>query len=322
MSLPLHRFFSRFQNWIGILILLDFIAVALLSGLVKYPGDTPGQLLPYAEQRIKNQKDRVPQPPSREHPLGTLIRQQDILKLLVQGTPQALEFSLKAGLISAGIGVFLGASSAYGGGLWGRWVIRFSDGLLAVPLIIGILMIKQIQAVMFSGLTPSQLASTIGPDGVYVPSPSVARIVSIDPILWAIILVNWIPYARILHAMVTTIKDAPFVQAARAVGAGSWRIILCHLLPNTISPALVMLVRDLGWLVILKASLQFAGMGGDSIWGGQLLTGRDWIIGAGGNPFEYWWVWLPGTLVLVLYGISWNLLGDGMNEALDPRIMR
>jgi peptide/nickel transport system permease protein len=209
--------------------------------------------------------------------------------------------------------VLIGATSAYLGGMFNGLTLRFSDGLLAVPLIAVVVMIRQIQASMLSRVTLSELAS-------------------FDVVLWAVIAINWIPYARITNALVTTLKESQFVYAARVVGARQGRIILRHLLPNAISPALVMAARDLGWLVILQASLQFAGIGASiqaslqflgigvsSDWGTALLQGRNWIIGVGGNPFGYWWVWLPGTLVLVLYGIGWNLIGDGLDEALNPR---
>ncbi|MCL4562178.1 MAG: ABC transporter permease [Chloroflexi bacterium] len=306
MTQPLRRFFTRFQNWVGVLVVFDFVVVAILGGLLEREQNSvpaPGGLLPLAQQVVKNKMDLIPQPPSPEHPLGTLTQQRDILVWLVEGARQALEFSLKASLISAVIGVLVGASSAYAGGILNGLVLRFSDALLAVPLIAVVVMIRQVQAVLFTRMTLNQ-------------------ILSIDVFLWAIVLVNWIPYARLINATVTILKEAQFVHAARAVGAGPGRIILRHLLPNAISPALVLLARDLGWLVILQASLQFAGLGVGSVWGDELLQGRNWIIGLGGNPFGYWWVWLPGTLVLVLYGVGWNLIGDGLDEALNPRIAK
>ena len=324
MSQPLRRFFGRFQNWIGILILLNFIGMAVLSRYVPAlysltgPGSS-GQTLTLEEQHIKNELDRKPLPPSSEHPLGTLVRQMDILDGLVSGTRQALEFSLKAGLISAAIGLRVGAVSAYAGGWVNGLVLRISDGMLAVPLIAMLVMIQQVKAVMFAGLSEGDLVFSSTPGGQTVMSEDLQRAISFDPLLWAIIAVNWVPYTRMINARILILKEATYIQAAHAMGASPWRIIWRHLLPNAIAPTLVLLARDLGWLVILQASLQYAGFGGGSVWGAQLLQGRDWIIGPGGNPFGYWWVWLPGTVVLILYGLAWNLIGDGLNEALNPK---
>jgi peptide/nickel transport system permease protein len=141
----------------------------------------------------------------------------------------------------------------------------------------------------------------------------------IDPVMLAFVLFLWMPYARLTHTMVLQIKGAEFLEAARALGAGTVRMLLRHLLPNAISPAIVLAARDIGLVVILQASLTFIGLIGGSEWGTLLSIGRRWIIGVGGNPFTYWWAFIPGTLVLILFGVGWNLLGDGLNNWLNPR---
>ena len=78
--------------------------------------------------------------------------------------------------------------------------------------------------------------------------------------------------------------------------------------------------RDVGAMVILATAFTFIGLGGSTEWGMLLVAGRDYVIGAGGNPLTYWWVFVPTTLALILFGIGWNLLGDGLNTVLDPRI--
>jgi peptide/nickel transport system permease protein len=81
----------------------------------------------------------------------------------------------------------------------------------------------------------------------------------------------------------------------------------------------VLAARDVGGMVILQATFTFIGLGGDSPWGRILSTARDWIVGPGGNPFVYWWTYLPTTIALILFGISWNMLGDSLNDWLNPR---
>jgi peptide/nickel transport system permease protein len=137
-----------------------------------------------------------------------------------------------------------------------------------------------------------------------------------------LILFSWMPYCRLINATMTHLKQSEYVLAARSLGAGQARIILRHLLPNAIPPAVVLAARDIGAMVILDAAFTFIGVGGSVEWGTLLVLGRDWAIGIGGNPLTYWWVYLPATLTLVLFGVTWNLLGDGLNTTLNPRTAR
>ena len=119
--------------------------------------------------------------------------------------------------------------------------------------------------------------------------------------------------------MVVTLKQVEFVQAAHAIGTKPFRIILRHLIPNSVAPSIVLAARDIGSLVLLQAAFTFIGLDGSSTWGNIIAMGRDWILGPGGGVLTYWWVYVPATLALVLFGIGWNLLGDGLSELLDPR---
>jgi peptide/nickel transport system permease protein len=85
---------------------------------------------------------------------------------------------------------------------------------------------------------------------------------------------------------------------------------------------MVLGARDVGGMVVLTAAFTFIGLGGSTEWGDLLSISRDYIIGSGGNPLTYWWVFMPVTLALILFGIGWNLLGDGLNTVLDPRLSR
>ena len=144
----------------------------------------------------------------------------------------------------------------------------------------------------------------------------------LDPVMLTLILFSWMAYARIINANMTQLKKSEYVAAARSIGAGNLRIILRHLLPNALAPAIVLLARDIGAMVVLEAAFTFIGIGGGTEWGIMLASGRDYVIGLGGNPLAYWWVFLPLTLALVLFGLGWNLLGDGLNALLNPRTQR
>jgi peptide/nickel transport system permease protein len=129
-------------------------------------------------------------------------------------------------------------------------------------------------------------------------------------------------YARIVNTNVVQLRRIEYVEAARSVGVGNARIILRHILPNAIAPAIVLAARDVGAMVILESAFAFIGMGGAVEWGMMLVAGRDYVIGIGGNPLAYWWTFLPASAALALFGVAWNLVGDGMNTVLNPRAGR
>lgn len=134
----------------------------------------------------------------------------------------------------------------------------------------------------------------------------------------ALIAFSWMPYARLINATVARLRQAEFVLASQSLGASAPRILFKHVLPNAISLVIVVLARDVGGMVMLEATFTFIGLGSGSEWGQLLVMNRDWIIGVRGNPLTYWWTYLPPTLALISFGIGWNLLGDGLNDALNP----
>jgi peptide/nickel transport system permease protein len=128
------------------------------------------------------------------------------------------------------------------------------------------------------------------------------------------------PYSRMINAIVITLKNTEFIQAARALGANPFRVIFRHLIPNSISPAIVLAARDIGNVVLFQATLTFIRIGGNSPWGELLSMGRNWVIGPNGNLFKYWWVFVPATLAVLLFGIAWNIIGDGLSDAMNPHV--
>jgi len=95
---------------------------------------------------------------------------------------------------------------------------------------------------------------------------------------------------------------------------------LQHLIPNAIYPAIVLAALDVGGMVIVQATFTFIGLPGGSPWGAILLTRRDWIIGPGGDFMSAWWVFIPAAVTVILFGMGWNLIGDGLNDWLNPRM--
>jgi hypothetical protein len=151
----------------------------------------------------------------------------------------------------------------------------------------------------------------------FTPPAFAVFLMKVDPILVSLILFSWMQTARIVNTLVINLKYTDFIQAARALGGNSAWIILRHLIPNSIGPAMVLAARDVGSSVILQATIIFIGMGGVSPWGILLSQSRNWVIGSK-NLLIAWWVYLPVILTVVLFGVGWNLFGEGLNEAFDP----
>jgi peptide/nickel transport system permease protein len=320
----LRRFLSHRQNWLGLLLVAVFVFVAFAAPVLS-PHDPkqPGPL-----KIVGRAVDHQPRPPSQIAPLGTLPGQVSIYHTLVWGTRSALVFGLAVAVFTAVVGILVGTTSAYFGGLINDLVMRITDAFLAFPVIAGVVLIQQLVSIsLYHAGIRVYMGGTIGiisSAGGYTELPEKLPLImdllfKLDPVMVAFILFSWMPHARIMNTVVLRIKQTEYIQAARALGAGHATIIFRHLIPNAIAPVIVLGARDVGGMVLLQATFTFIGLGGDSLWGMLLVRGRDWIIGPGGNILTFWWVFLPATLALVLFGVSWNLLGDGLNEVLNPR---
>lgn len=302
----LRRLLSNRQVSLGFLIVGAFVVVAILAPLLAPPDDPEN---PSTTRVVGKFYDYIPHPPSEEALLGTVPGQLDVYYSLVWGTRSALRFGLVVALSTALIGILVGAVSGYLGGMVEGLTMRVTDAFLAFPAIAGVWLLQQVMmpSTAFAELTPIQ---------------QVFHDLGLDPVLLTLVLFSWMPYARLTQANVVQQKQAEYVQAATSLGMRNTRIIRRHLLPNVLPPVIVLAARDVGAMVILATAFTFIGLGGSIEWGILLVAGRDYVIGAGGNPLTYWWVFVPTTLALIVFGIGWNLLGDGLNTVLDPRIAR
>ncbi len=314
----LHRFLSHWQNWLGLVLVLAFVFVALAAPLLS-PVDkkTVGSF-----KQVGRATDLTPHPPSANAILGTLPGQYDVLHTLVWGARDAMQFGLLVALGAFAFGVLFGAVSGYAGGWINNLLMRIADAFLTFPVLAGVVFLQQMVAVTINAMGGtfwfnSDLHGRVV-DFQFTPPPFAAFLLRVDPILVALILFSWMPIARIVNTLVITLKNTDFIQATRSLGGGPFWIIRRHLIPNSIGPAMVLTARDVGSSVILQATITFIGLGGQSAWGILLSMGRNWVIGPGGDLFANWWVFLPVTLAIVLFGISWNLLGDGLTDMLEP----
>ena len=311
-------FFSHWHNWVGLLIVLLFLVVSMAAPLLSQPnGETQG-----AFKKVGRSGDLRPHPPSGENILGTLPGQIDVYHALIWGAREAVVFGLSVALGAFLFGSLFGAIAGYFGGVVNNVMMRIADGFLTFPALAGVVFLQQLV-----GLTIESLGGAFWFNNYFygrvvyfdfTPPLAAVILMKIDPIMISLIIFSWMPIARIVNAMVMTLRQTDFIQAARAIGCRPFWIIRKHLLPNSIGPAFVVATRDVGSSVILQATITFIGLGGSSAWGILLSSGRNWIIGPGGNMLSAWWVYLPITLAIILFGIGWNLIGDGLAEAFDP----
>ena len=309
------RDLRHWRNWLGLLLMLLLGGLALATPKLA-PQEDPAN--PQIFQLAGRASDPVPHPPSETALLGTLSNQYDVFFTLMWGLRQAFRFGLSVTLITAAFGILYGATSAYLGGFINNLMMRTADAFLTFPILAAIVFMSQLISVILNQAgyfdTYRQLWWFSSPLSAFQQ-----LLLKFDPVAWALILFSWMPYARLVNASVLRLRNVEYVTSARALGAGHARIILRHLLPNAISPEIVLAARDVGGMVILQATFTFIGLGGNSPWGDLLARGRSWIVGPGGNPFMYWWTYLPATLLLILFSVSWNFMGDNLNEWLNPR---
>jgi peptide/nickel transport system permease protein len=289
------RFLAFPSNWAALIIIGVMALVAIGAGLIAPRTEGPR---PIPASR--------PEPPDDEHWLGTTARGDDVFEPLIWGTRDAFRFGLIVTTVTALAGVAVGAVAGYAGGAINTGLMRLTDGFLAFPAIASVWLFAQV-------VFPQDFDTMAGWQRMLIE-------LRIGPAMLALIAFSWMPYARLTNTLVIGLKQSQFVEAARAQGASHTRIVLRHLLPNAIGPAIVLAARDVGGMVVLAMTFSFIGLPGDgSQWGRLLIDNRSFIYGTGGNPLRYWWTFVPVTLMIVLFGVGWNLLGDGLNRLLDPR---
>jgi peptide/nickel transport system permease protein len=226
-------------------------------------------------------------PPSPEHPLGTDSFGRDVLSRLIYGSQTALVVGFGASLLGATIGALIGVASAYFGGRIDLFLQRIMDVLLSFPLIILALALVAIL-------------------GNSIPNLIIAIMIPMVP-----------RCALVIRASALSIREMPYVDAARAAGFGHSRIILRHMLPNVMASYLVMLTAFLGQAILLEASLSFLGLGVQEplpAWG-LMLRGAA-VEFAETAP---WMAIFPGVAISLAV-FAFNLFGDSLRDALDPRL--
>ena len=227
----------------------------------------------------------APLPPGGPYLLGTDLLGRDLLSRLIWGARASLTVGFVANGAAVLLGLFIGALGALTRGWVGTLIMRFTDVMLAFPVLL----------------------------------LAIALTAILKPSLWivalVIALINWVPIARVVYSEVAALREREFVEAANAVGASGGRILTRHILPHLIPTALVWGSLGVSTTVLLEATLSFLGVGVQPptpSWGGIINESQSYLTVA---P---WLVLAPGTAIL-LTSLGFNLLGEGLRDALDPR---
>ena len=224
-------------------------------------------------------------PPSAQHWLGLDEMGRDVLSRLLYGGRVSLPVAAVVVVVASIFGTLYGALAGFLGGWPDEVAMRFVDMVLSFPALI----------------LAMAIAAALGP--------------SIQNSMLAMLLVWWPPYARLARGQVLALKECDFVPAARSLGLPDRRILLRHVLPNAVAPSFVLMAMDFGNAIIITAALSFLGLGAvppTPEWGAMVAEGRELM--------QQWWISTFPGLAILMVAIGCNFIGDGLRDAMDPRL--
>ncbi|AYD04027.1 ABC transporter permease [Neorhizobium sp. NCHU2750] len=265
----------------GFLLVLVFIAGAALAPYLGLPSPTRSSL---TARMVAPTWTGLLSPGA--HPLGTDELGRDVLSRILFGSRTTLLIAAGAVILGGAVGTLLGIVAGYYRGIVDRILMRIVDIQLALPLMLLALLV----------------VAAVGASG--------------QNLVVVLALTSWLRYARIIRGQVLTLREREFILSAHAIGAGTWRIMIKHLLPNVMTPVLVIATLELARIIIMDAALSFLGLGvqpPSPSWGRMLADGRVYITTA------WWIVTFPG-LAILLTVLSVNLLGDWLRDYFDPKL--
>ncbi|TMF39554.1 MAG: ABC transporter permease [Chloroflexi bacterium] len=281
-QLAWRRFKRHRMALLGSALFLFMVVVGLIGPFI----------IPYDDTKIglPDAKFNAGRPPSIAHLFGDTGRlHRDVLTLVVNGTRLSLLIGVLASAISAIVGTFVGGIAGYFGGWLDTILMRIVDALLSLPLLFVILAFSQ-----FLGEGHASWPTMVLIFGMF----------------------GWLGIARLVRAVMLSLREEDYVDAARAAGVSDVRIIFRHLVPNSLSPIIVATTLGVAGVIIGEAFVSFLGFGVDPATPtlGNILSGALEFISQG----NWWWAFFPGAaIVLIVLGI--NFMGDGLRDALDPR---
>ena len=227
------------------------------------------------------------------HLMGTASGQFDIYYGVIWGTRTALFAGIMVTLSTVAIGLIIGSLAAFYGGWLDDLLMRFTEIVMAFPFLLAALTLSAILVPKFGR-------------GIWPP-------------MIALIAFGWTRYARVIRGEILAAKQRDYVLAGRVVGSKDARLIIRHILPNTIYPILVLASFSLGDAVLMFAALSFLGVGtqiGYADWGQIISFARDWML----SLDTHWYIIVFPGVALIVFGLGWNLIGDALRDILDPKL--
>lgn len=265
----------------GAVVIVIFVVTALLVPFLDFPNVTRGDL------RMRMMPPTISLHGLGTHPFGTDQLGRDILSRIAVGAGTTLSIGMLAVVFGGIVGILLGLLAAQYGGMLDRLIMRLADMQFSIPLMLLALVV------------------------IAAAGPSIHNLVLV------LALTGWVRFARLVRGQALAIRERDFIQSAHAIGASSPRIMFRHLLPNVMTPILVVATLELARVIILEASLSFLGFGVPPpapSWGRMLAEGRTYIGSA------WWMVTFPG-LAVTLTVLSVNLVGDWLRDYFDPKLV-
>ena len=245
--------------------------------------------LVYRTDQVNTDITQVTQAPSAAHPLGTDNVGYDVLGRLMVGGQTSLEIGLIAALLATTFGVLWGAIAGFVGGWLDQLMMRIVDSLLAIPTLFLLLVLA----------------------AMFVPS--------VPMLIFIVALVAWLVPARLIRGETLSLRSREFVDAVRVMGGSDLRIVLRHIIPNTIGTIMVNATFQVADAILTIAALSFLGLGVPppaTNWGGMLSDGVIYTFAG------YWWLIYPAGLAIVITVVAFNLIGDAMRDAFEVRLQR
>ncbi|HLE77661.1 MAG TPA: ABC transporter permease [bacterium] len=272
--------FRDLSTAVGITVIVLFVLVALLAPVLMTDD-------PWAINRRPNGTIARLDPPSRAHWLGTTDLGRDIYSQVVVGSRAALLVGFLAALMTTVVGTSVAVIAGYFGGWVDDLLMRVVDFAYAVPFVPFVIIL------------------------VSLLKPSLANVII------AIALLYWRSSARVIRAQVLSLRERPYIKAARVAGAGPWRIIYHHITPNILPLAMLYMAIGVGWAIITESSVSFLGLGDPLVisWGSMLNL----AFTTGAMQRAWWWVLPPGFSIILLV-VATFLVGRSVEEYANPRL--
>lgn len=287
------QFLEHKMALVSLGVIFVFCLIAIFTGVIaNFLGLDP------AEQDILSRYA----PWSAEHWLGTDEAGRDVFIRLIYGTQISLTVAFVSAFSAGVIGIVIGALAGYFGGWVDSVLMRITDSLLALPTLPILILLAAVDL----GKLPVLNTLLHGEDS------------SIMKMIFILILFSWMIEARLVRSAILSIKNREFILAAKTTGMGHTRLIVSEMLPNILSPVIVAVTLNVGKAILYEAALSFLGLGiqpPTPSWGNMLNNAREIIYSAPSL------VVIPGVLILIVV-MSFNFLGDGLQDALDPKAIR